>query len=92
MFNDEISYIRELGWRRILKARRRSNGIRQFKSPLLSFVNTDYVSMIDWQENDITEPLLCKKLLTPNLKAILGEKFPFAFLLFLVKHKLLSEL
>ena len=65
------------GWRRILKAmRRNSNGIRQFKSPHLSFASKDYVSVIDWQENKITKPPLCKKLTDTKIENNIKLKIP----------------
>ena len=56
MVNDEGSHNPKLGWRRILKARRSELwGIRRFKIPQLSFASEDYVSMIDWQANEIID-------------------------------------
>ena len=59
MITDERKHIRELGLRRILKAR--SNpvaGIRKFTIPDLNFNSSDYIELIDWHTTAITEPPL----------------------------------
>ena len=91
MINDERSYIRELGWRRILKAKKMGyKGIRRFKLPHLVFESTDYVNMINWQETKLLNLLYVKNLLIPKLKIILRIKLSFAFQLYLLTHKLSS--
>ena len=81
MINDERSYIRELWWRRILKVRRsNSNGIHQFNIPQLLFASKHYVNMIYWQENDITEPPLYKKLTDKEIENNMKLKIPISFL------------
>ena len=80
MINDERSYIRELGWRRILKAKKMGyKGIRRFKLPHLVFESTDYVNMINWQENEITEPPLCKKLTNTEIENNIRNKTLICF-------------
>ena len=87
VINDETSYIRKLGWKRILKARRsNSNGILQFKITHLSFASKDYVSIIDFRENDITEPPLCKKFTDTEIENNIKLKIPIC-LPALVCHK-----
>jgi hypothetical protein len=52
MICEERKHIRELGMRRILKARRSyrdSNKVRQFKVPDLKFESSEYYDMINWQ-------------------------------------------
>jgi len=44
MINEERFYIGELGWKKILKARRSRSNIRRFKIPQLSFTSTDYAA------------------------------------------------
>ena len=59
MITDERKHVRELGLRRILKARsQRTAGVRKFTVPLLNFDSSDYIDMIDWQSTEITEPPL----------------------------------
>lgn len=59
MITDERKHIRELGLRRILKARsHRVAGIRKFKAPQLKYDSVDYFDLIDWPNTRITEPPL----------------------------------
>jgi hypothetical protein len=59
MITDERKYVRELGLRRILKARsQRVTGIRHFTVPGLNYDSSDYIELIDWHCNGITEPPL----------------------------------
>jgi len=59
MITDERKHVRELGLRKILKARsQRIAGIRQFTVPELNYDSSDYINLIDWQNTDITEPPL----------------------------------
>ena len=65
MIHDENEYIRELGWRRILKARRSASDlVRVFKVPALNFSAQSYFDMVDWQSLDLTEPPLTKNIET----------------------------
>ena len=49
MTSDERQNIRELGLRRILKARlEKSSTLRQFKIPKLNFDAGEYFDLIDW--------------------------------------------
>ena len=59
MVTDHREHIRELGLRRILKARSQNSGgkgVRQFIVPDLNFNAEDYFDLIDWQKTVITEP------------------------------------
>jgi hypothetical protein len=57
MITDERKHVRELGLRRILKARStRVVGIRKFTVPALNYDVSNYIYLIDWQNTDITEP------------------------------------
>ena len=79
MINDERPYIRELGWRRIVKAREENkslNTVRDFKIPDLIFRAEDYYSMIDWKEK-IHEPPLTKGLSDEFLRTCIAEKASF---------------
>ena len=59
MLGDDRKHIRELGMRRILRARSEVYGMRRFVVPLLNFNATDYYDIIDWQNTVISElPLL----------------------------------
>jgi len=63
MITDERKHVRELGLRRILKARSQTvAGIRKFTVSELNFDSSDYIELIDWQNTDITEPPLIADL------------------------------
>ena len=57
MINDDSSDIRQLGWKRIKKAREQSEGktIRIFQIPDLNFEAEMYCDMINWQKVNLTE-------------------------------------
>lgn len=59
MISDERQYIRELGLRRILKARlEKRSTLREFSVPKLNFDANEYFELVNWQEAEITEPPL----------------------------------
>lgn len=71
MITDERKHIRELGLRRIMKARtseQRGRGVRVFEVPPLNFEATDYFELIDWQLCAITEPPILKSLSDDDLQ------------------------
>lgn len=75
MLCDERKSVRELGLRRVLKARtEKSGGTRKFKIPLINFEATDYIDMIYWADNVITEPPLVKHVSTEYLKEFIKNK------------------
>ena len=78
MLSDERLNIRELGLRRILKARSNvltsSNVIRIFQVPPFNFQATNYIDLIDWQECDITEPPLIFKYSDEELRTFVAQK------------------
>ena len=80
MVSDNQPHVRELGWRRILKARRKgSNGVRRFKIPQLTYASASYIGMIDWQANDITEPPLTKEFTDAEKESHISEKTTNSF-------------
>jgi len=59
MITDEKIHVRELGLRRILKARSQQPvGVRKFTVPALNYDSANYIEMIDWQSIALTEPPL----------------------------------
>jgi hypothetical protein len=72
MISDPAADIRQLGWRRILKARttsHRTNDIREFTVPLeIRLDAPSYVDIIDWANCKLTEPPLIKSISTEILK------------------------
>lgn len=53
--------------------------IRLFKISLLNFNANDYFVLIDWENNQITEPLIISTIDQERLK--LGKKFYFLLIL-----------
>ncbi|PZC78138.1 hypothetical protein B5X24_HaOG202589 [Helicoverpa armigera] len=85
MLTDDNKHIRELGCRRIIKARglRQATMMRSFVIPKINFECQNYYDMIDWQNKSLvlTEPPLLRNLETDDLKKIVVEgnieKFDF---------------
>jgi hypothetical protein len=73
MITDARKYIRELGMRRILKARSTSYGIRRFTIPVLNFNAKDYVDLIDWQATEISEPPLMSDISTDEIEMLVAS-------------------
>ena len=76
MIHDDSATIRELGFRRILKARECADETvpRQFKLPKLIFSATSYYSMINWQTIQVTEPPATKKISTEDITTLIKSK------------------
>ena len=74
MICDERSHIRELGWRRVLKARSNNQEeIRTFKVPPIKYSSEDYIDLIDWGALEtFTEPPLTKRLSESQLKSFIN--------------------
>lgn len=75
MVADDRSHIRELGWRRILKARKSKNlaEVRSFKVPPIKFDAENYFDMIEWQD-DITEPPLTKEISESHIAELIKSQ------------------
>lgn len=72
MLYDEKNYIRELGLRRIIAARKNQRpGVRIFKTPKLNFNASDYTDMIIWGESQITPPPMLHKVSDKELEDLL---------------------
>lgn len=77
MIGDERRHIRELAWRRILKARKESKEtIRVFKIPNLILDAADYTEMILWSANEVTEPPVTRHLALSDIESFIstGQK------------------
>ena len=76
MICDERSYIRELGWRRVLKARSSNQKqIRTFKVPPIKYSSEDYIDLIDWDAlKTLTEAPLTKRLSESQIKSFMESK------------------
>jgi hypothetical protein len=72
MISDERQHIRELGLRRILKARAETkpgDNVREFKVPALNFNATDYFEVINWHSTVITEPPLTSDVSDDDIRS-----------------------
>ena len=76
MINDKSSVIRELGWRRIKKARELNKGktVRMFHVPKLNFEATSYTDLISWQTVHITEPPITRHVDDKELDILIQSK------------------
>jgi hypothetical protein len=80
MLTDKRAHVRQLGLRRIMKARSESataataDTIRVFQVPLLNFKATDYIDLIKWQDCQVTEPPVTVKLSNNKLQELIGSK------------------
>ena len=76
MVHDERAAIRELGWRRMLKARDCANKeqLRQFKMPEINFEANEYYNLINWQNEQVLEPPLLKNIPTEDIQKKIRDK------------------
>ena len=76
MLTDEWKQIRELGLRRILKARIKFDHqkIRTFTIPPLNFDANDYIGLITWQNCNVTEPPLTHEASSEDLELMVKAK------------------
>ena len=87
MLHDDSPAIRELGVRRILKARNEETlAIRKFTLPKLNFEAPNYVAMIDWQKCQLEEPPSTRKLSSELIKDIIISKKELLSLTHFVNH------
>jgi len=78
MIADDRPHIRELGLRRILKAKNSETdaSIRSFGMPLLNFNSTDYFDMINWKECNVTVPPMLSDISQEQLKSLVTGHAP----------------
>lgn len=72
MIQDDRKHIRELGLRRILKARQvdqKRKNIRSFMTPKLNFNAQDYSELINWMDCDLSSPPLLKDISDDEIKS-----------------------
>lgn len=78
MITDERLHIRELGFRRVLKARSVENNsksaVRIFHTPTLNFEAKDYSELIDWSKCKVSPPPMMRKLTTETISTYLRNK------------------
>ena len=76
MITDERPHIRELGLKRIMKARIQvsANKIRKFQVPLLNLDATEYYDMVDWHRVTVTEPTVTMNMTNNELKDMISAQ------------------
>lgn len=76
MLFDERDHIRELAFRRIIKAREAEKNIkcRIFKTPKINFSATDYTEIIEWGECQITAPPVLRHICNEDLQSMAKGK------------------
>ena len=75
MITDDRKHIRELGLRRILKARQtRRSAIRDFSIPQLNFEAADYTDLIQWADVEVTEPSVTSQIAEEDLIRFISDE------------------
>ena len=81
MLQDKSQFIREMGWRRVKKARSSSTDkkVRKFDIPMINFDAKEYTELINWQDTPVTEPPITKELTDEQVEYYMrsGDKFQF---------------
>ena len=74
MISDENLIIRQLGWRRIMKARsNKEENLRTFIVPDVNINANAYHEMINWQECELTEPPVTSKFSDNEIKTFITD-------------------
>ncbi len=78
MLVDERTYVRELGLRRILKAKKQEvkSSIRRFKIPSLNFNSTDYFDLVHWQNCEVTVPPILTSMSEEQIMSLIAGHAP----------------
>ena len=75
MIHDDSPTIRELGLRRIIKARSAfSKELRRFSPPSLNINASQYYKMVDWPNTPVTEPPATKRIPDEELQRLITNK------------------
>ncbi len=74
MITDELSVIRELGLRRILKARMTNNtSVREFVVPNINFDAHEYYDMLDFTTVEVTQPPLIASVSDDEIRLLVKK-------------------
>ena len=76
MIADDRQYVRELGLRRIMKAKSLKQSIRKFEIPPLNFQAADYIDLIQWSNCTVTVPPLLMDMSEEQLRALVDGHAP----------------
>lgn len=76
MIVDEREHIRELGYRRILKARKtvpKKKTIRNFVLPTINFEASDYTEIVNWTSCVVYPPPILRDLSEDDIKSLINS-------------------
>ena len=75
MIADERTHMRELGLRRILKAKqdKAKSSVRYFNVPTLNFNSSDYIELLNWKNCKVTVPPILSDLSEEQLTALVTD-------------------
>ncbi|GBN51476.1 hypothetical protein AVEN_5714-1 [Araneus ventricosus] len=76
MLVDEIEHIRELGFRRILKARQivpMKKTVRNFVPPKINFQASDWIEIINWNSCVVYPPPMLRDLSEHGIKSVINS-------------------
>ncbi|GBM63780.1 hypothetical protein AVEN_8875-1 [Araneus ventricosus] len=76
MLVNEREHVRELGYRRILKARQiflRKKTVRNFVPPKINFQSSDYIEIINWNTCVVYPPPMLQDLSEDDIKSLINS-------------------
>ncbi|GBM08974.1 hypothetical protein AVEN_57502-1 [Araneus ventricosus] len=76
MLVDEREHIRELGYRRVLKARQivsKKKTLRNFVPPKINFQASDYIEIINWNSCVMYPPPMMRDLSEDDIKSFINS-------------------
>ncbi|GBN18978.1 hypothetical protein AVEN_86935-1 [Araneus ventricosus] len=76
MFDNEREHVRELGYRRILKARQivpKKKTARHFVPPKINFHASDYIEIINWNSCVVYPPPMLRDLSEDDIKSLINS-------------------
>lgn len=75
MVLDERVHVRQLAFRRLLKARKqepKGKSVRTFQPPTINFAASNYIELIDWSKCKLTPPPIISKVSTQSLEELIN--------------------
>lgn len=75
MVPDERVHVRQLAFRRLLKARKqepKGKSVRTFQPPTINFAASNYIELIDWSKCKLTPPPIMSNVSTQSLEELIN--------------------
>lgn len=72
---DERVHVRQLAFRRLLKARKqepKGKSVRTFQPPTINFAASDYIELIDWSKCKLSSPPIMNNVSTESLEQLIN--------------------